>query len=149
MQKSSFSLLYIQFSLQNILYIPGMQNFRLYQNFTYCFRLTSQIQIKGIPVTQRSPFIIDTTILIFPNSPEQARHSSDRFLFLFLSAAFYLITFRPQHCLYFLPLPHGQGSFGYTFSCALRAGPFCTDSSLFVPVTLATCSLSTFCSIRT
>ena len=21
---------------------------------------------------------------------------------------------RPQHCLYFLPLPHGHGSFGYT-----------------------------------
>ena len=26
------------------------------------------------------------------------------------------ISLRPQHCLYFLPLPQGQGSLGYTFS---------------------------------
>ena len=53
----------------------------------------------------------------------------------------------PQQFLYFFPLPHGQGSFGYIFFSTRFTGPF-TDgpSSLLVPVTLATCSRSTFCS---
>ena len=59
------------------------------------------------------------------------------------------IYFLPQHCLYFLPLPHGHGSFGYIFFSARTFGPFATLSSLLVPVTFATCSLSTFCSTLT
>lgn len=55
----------------------------------------------------------------------------------------------PQHCLYFLPEPHGHGSFGYTFAAARFFGVFVAVSSLFVPVTFATCSRSTFCSIFT
>ena len=43
--------------------------------------------------------------------------------------------FRPQHCLYFLPLPQGQGSFGYTLSAARCTGFLALLSSLFVPVT--------------
>ena len=55
----------------------------------------------------------------------------------------------PQHCLYFLPLPHGHGSFGYTLSSVRFFGAFCRLSSLLVPVTFATSSRSTFCSTFT
>ena len=64
----------------------------------------------------------------------------------FLSFISYAL--RPQQFLYFLPLPHGHGSFGYTF-VSLFTGVFAAESSLLVPVTFATCSLSTFCSIFT
>ena len=56
-------------------------------------------------------------------------------------------AFRPQQFLYFLPLPQGQGSLGYTFAFSRFTGPFGKESSLFVPVIFACCSRSTFCSI--
>ena len=55
---------------------------------------------------------------------------------------------RPQHCLYFRPLPQGHGSFGYTLTFARFFGAFVADSSLLVPVTLATSSRSTFFSLN-
>ena len=33
---------------------------------------------------------------------------------VFLQVQSQALFLRPQHCLYFLPLPHGHGSFGYT-----------------------------------
>ncbi len=56
--------------------------------------------------------------------------------------------FLPQHCLYFSPEPQGHGSLGKTFFSARFLGPFLADSSLFVPVTFATSSRSTFFSMR-
>ena len=55
----------------------------------------------------------------------------------------------PQQFLYFFPEPHGQGSLGYTLEAARITGFLASESSLFVPVTLATCSRSTFSSTLT
>ena len=71
------------------------------------------------------------------HTPRNAFHSQEYHLFL------------PQQFLYFFPLPQGQGSFGYTLAAPLFTGAFGPESSLLVPVTLATCSLSTFCSTLT
>ena len=56
-------------------------------------------------------------------------------------------VFRKQF-LYFFPLPQGHISFGYIFLVDLFTGPFEALSSLLVPVTFATCSLSLFAQLE-
>ena len=41
-------------------------------------------------------------------------------------------AFRPQQFLYFLPLPQGQGSLGYTFAFSRFTGPFCKDDAIAI-----------------
>ena len=56
------------------------------------------------------------------------------------TARIWIYAILPQHCLYFLPLPHGHGSFGYTLCVfTLSSVLSAAVSSLFVPVTFATC----------